>query len=54
MAGHMGDDRVTVKNLRVFESNVARGVLLIEGAVPGADERPGAHRQDGQEEVSRR
>jgi large subunit ribosomal protein L3 len=36
MAGHMGDDRVTVKNLRIFESNVARGVLLIEGPVPGA------------------
>jgi len=36
MAGHMGDERVTVKNLRVFESNLARGVLLIEGAVPGA------------------
>jgi len=37
MAGHMGDARVTVKNLRVFESDAARGVLLIEGAVPGAD-----------------
>ena len=36
MAGHMGDERVTVKNLRVFESNLARGVLLIEGSVPGA------------------
>src|SRR4051812_5819035 len=36
MAGHMGDARVTVKNLRVFESNLARGMLLIEGAVPGA------------------
>ncbi|HEY7269997.1 MAG TPA: 50S ribosomal protein L3 [Dehalococcoidia bacterium] len=36
MAGHMGDARVTVKNLRIFESNVARGVLLIEGSVPGA------------------
>jgi len=36
MAGHMGDDRVTVKNLRIFESNVARGVRLIEGPVPGA------------------
>lgn len=35
MAGHMGDERVTVKNLKVFESNAARGVLLIEGAVPG-------------------
>jgi large subunit ribosomal protein L3 len=36
MAGHMGNARVTVKNLRVFESNPGRGVLLIEGAVPGA------------------
>ncbi len=36
MAGHMGDDRVTVKNLKVFESDPARGVLLLEGAVPGA------------------
>jgi large subunit ribosomal protein L3 len=35
MAGHMGDARVTVKNLKVFESNPDRGVLLIEGAVPG-------------------
>ena len=36
MAGHMGDDRVTVRNLKVFESNQARGLLLIEGAIPGA------------------
>ena len=36
MAGHMGDDRVTVRNLRVLDSDPARGVLLIEGAVPGA------------------
>jgi large subunit ribosomal protein L3 len=36
MAGHMGDERVTVKNLTVFESNPARGLLLIEGAIPGA------------------
>ena len=35
MAGHMGDERVTVKNLKVFEANAARGILLIEGAVPG-------------------
>ena len=35
MAGHMGDERVTVKNLKGFESNPARGVLLIEGSVPG-------------------
>ncbi|HEY7269626.1 MAG TPA: 50S ribosomal protein L3 [Dehalococcoidia bacterium] len=36
MAGHMGDERVTVKNLRVFEADPARGVLLLEGSVPGA------------------
>ncbi len=35
MAGHMGDERVTVKNLRVFESDPARGVVLLEGSVPG-------------------
>jgi large subunit ribosomal protein L3 len=35
MAGHMGDDRVTVKNLRIFDTDTARNVLLIEGAVPG-------------------
>jgi large subunit ribosomal protein L3 len=35
MAGHMGDERVTVKNLRIFEANAERGVLLIEGSVPG-------------------
>jgi large subunit ribosomal protein L3 len=35
MAGHMGDERVTVKNLRVFQANSERGVLLIEGSVPG-------------------
>ena len=36
MAGHMGNDRVTVRNLQVLESNPARGVLLVEGSVPGA------------------
>ncbi len=35
MAGHMGNARVTVRNLRVLESNPATGILLVEGAVPG-------------------
>jgi large subunit ribosomal protein L3 len=35
MAGHMGDEQVTVKNLRVFDIDGARNVILIEGAVPG-------------------
>ena len=35
MAGHMGDQQVTVKNLRVFQANAERNVLLLEGSVPG-------------------
>jgi len=35
MAGRMGSDRVTVKNLRVLQVNAAENVLLIAGAVPG-------------------
>jgi large subunit ribosomal protein L3 len=35
MAGHMGDEKVTVKNLRIFQADPERGVLLIEGSVPG-------------------
>ena len=30
-----GGDQVTVKNLRIFQSDSERGVLLIEGSVPG-------------------
>ena len=36
MAGHMGHERTTVRNLQVVESNPARGILLIKGAIPGA------------------
>jgi large subunit ribosomal protein L3 len=36
MAGHMGAAQVTVRNLEVLESNAARGLLVIAGAVPGA------------------
>lgn len=35
MAGHMGDERVTVQNLRVIQVREADHVLLISGAVPG-------------------
>lgn len=35
MAGRMGYDRVTVKNLRVLQVNVAENVLVLSGAVPG-------------------
>ncbi len=36
MAGHMGDQRVTARNLEVFEADPERNLLLIKGAVPGA------------------
>jgi large subunit ribosomal protein L3 len=36
MAGHMGDRRVTTQNLKVIRIDVARGLIMIEGAIPGA------------------
>lgn len=35
MAGHMGNSRVTVKNLEVVQANADRDILLIKGAIPG-------------------
>jgi large subunit ribosomal protein L3 len=35
MAGRMGSDTVTVKNLKVLDVDVANGIMLISGAVPG-------------------
>ncbi len=35
MAGHMGDARVTVKNLKVVQADAQRNLLLLNGAVPG-------------------
>ncbi len=35
MAGHMGNQRVTVSNLEVVETDPARNLLLVKGAVPG-------------------
>jgi large subunit ribosomal protein L3 len=50
MAGRMGHDRVTVKNLLVVRADPERNLLLVRGAVPGPREalvvvnkgRPGA------------
>jgi large subunit ribosomal protein L3 len=36
MAGHMGDERTTTQNLVVVKTDVARGLVMIRGAVPGA------------------
>ena len=35
MAGHMGNERVTVKNLKVIRVDPNRNLLLVKGAVPG-------------------
>ena len=35
MAGHLGVDRVTTQNLRVVRTDVEKGLILVEGAVPG-------------------
>ncbi len=37
MAGQMGDRQVTTQNLEVVSTDEDRGLLLIRGAVPGAD-----------------
>ena len=35
MPGHMGVDRVTTQNLRFVRTDPERGLILVEGAVPG-------------------
>jgi large subunit ribosomal protein L3 len=35
MAGHLGVERVTTLNLKVVQTDVERGLILVEGAVPG-------------------
>jgi large subunit ribosomal protein L3 len=37
MAGHYGDARITVQNLRIVSTDAARGLLFVSGAVPGAN-----------------
>jgi len=36
MPGHMGDEQVTLQNLRVLQVRGEEGVLVVSGAVPGA------------------
>jgi large subunit ribosomal protein L3 len=38
MAGRMGNDRVTVQNLKVIRVDTERNLLLIEGSVPGPNQ----------------
>jgi large subunit ribosomal protein L3 len=36
MAGHLGSERVTTQNLKVVKTDVERGLILVEGSVPGS------------------
>lgn len=36
MAGHMGDARVTVKNLEIVNIDAEKGIVAVKGAIPGA------------------
>ena len=36
MAGHLGNERVTVQNLEVIRVDAERNLLLVKGAIPGA------------------
>jgi large subunit ribosomal protein L3 len=36
MGGHMGDERVTIKKVRVIRTDPDRNLLLVKGSLPGA------------------
>jgi large subunit ribosomal protein L3 len=36
MAGHMGDETVTIKKVRVIRTDPDRNLLLVQGSLPGA------------------
>lgn len=37
MPGHMGDERITVQNLKIVQVREAENLLLVSGAIPGAN-----------------
>jgi large subunit ribosomal protein L3 len=37
MPGHLGDERVTVQNLRIMQVREAEKIILVSGAVPGCN-----------------
>ncbi|AHC73385.1 50S ribosomal protein L3 [Candidatus Endolissoclinum faulkneri L5] len=36
MAGHMGNERITVQNLTIVSTSPSRGLILVQGSVPGS------------------
>ena len=58
MPGHMGDERVTVQNLRVVQVRPEENVILVCGAVPGSNGsyvviRPAKKKQEPEEGKNR-
>ena len=54
MPGHMGDDRVTVQNLRIVQVRPEENLILVCGAVPGSNGsyvvvRPAKKKEDANE-----
>lgn len=37
MAGHLGDERVTVQNLKVVSVDADKGLIMVKGGVPGSE-----------------
>jgi large subunit ribosomal protein L3 len=37
MAGHMGAERVTTRGLTVIKTDASNNIIMVKGAVPGAD-----------------
>jgi len=37
LPGHMGDERVTLKNIEIFDVKKEQNLMLVKGAVPGAN-----------------
>ena len=37
MSGQMGNETVTVQNLKVFGTDLAENLIFVEGAVPGSN-----------------
>jgi large subunit ribosomal protein L3 len=37
MAGHLGVETVTVQNLTIYRVDVERGLIMVKGAIPGAE-----------------
>lgn len=36
MAGHLGDENVTIQNLKIVQTNDEKGIIIVSGNVPGA------------------